>query len=637
MPSSSGNRGPLADEAAWLAGRPTVEAHGNQPWLLDAHDACWAILDGSVDVFAVHVDPEEGTGARHHVAQAGPGQLLCGGAYLPDDSGRGGMALLAVPSPAVTVVALTRAQVGELLADPMERLLATLALSEWTETLSAHLPRKRRPFAGTSAPARGTFEAREGESVSARGGAACLRVVSGTALLVSDEAMPVTAANGWVPVTDDTWLEAQGDMTCEAVYLVQALRGEQGLAPIDALYRLLMEGLRERYRREDVAEVQRLRQREDVLRLAFSKTLARQASVLDAAAATAAADEDDLLAACRAIGSKMGVRFHKPPQSRHGKGYEPVSSIARASHVRYREVALDGAWWRSDHGPLLAFTREDDRPVALLPASAKSYRAVPPGTVQPVPVDEAFAATLHAGAFMFYRPLPERALRGRDIARYVLRGSRRDVAVVCGLGLLAAVIALALPLLTNLVFSYIVPSGDTSALWEVAALLFVVAVVMGVFAFTRGVVTVRVQTRVDSELQAAIWDRLLSLPPSFFRRFTAGDLATRVMNINQVSAIVFNSVVGSLVAAVFSLVNLMLDPHLQRAARLARPRPRGRRRRRVAHGRLAAAERAPQNAGPAGPAVRRGAAVRLCRRQAARHGRGAGTRRSCAGATASSR
>ena len=64
---------------------------------------------------------------------------------------------------------------------------------------------------------------------------------------------------------------------------------------------------------------------------------------------------------------------------------------------------------------------------------------------------------------MFYRPLPERALRGRDIVRYVLRGSRRDVAVVCALGLLAAVIALALPLFTNLVFSYIVPSGDTSA------------------------------------------------------------------------------------------------------------------------------------------------------------------------------
>ncbi len=558
MPRSSGSS-PLADGSSWLADRQAVEAHGNQPWLLDAPDACWAILDGAVDVFAVHVDPEEGTGARHHVAQAGPGQLLCGGAYVPDDAGSGGLTLLAVPSPVVTVVTLTRDQVSELLGDPMERLLATLALSEWTETLSAHLPHKRRPFASLAATPGITVEVKEGDSLSARGGAACVRVVSGTALLVSDEAMPVTAADGWVPVTDDTWLEAQDDVTCESMYLVQALRGEPGLAPVDALYRLLMQGLRDRYRREDSAEAARLRLREDVLRQAFSRTLARQASVLDAGAvAAAAADEDDLLAACRVVGKKMGVRFRTPPESRHGKTDEPVPSIARASHVRYREVALDGEWWRSDHGPLLAFTRDDDAPVALLPASSKSYRAVPRGAGQPVRVDEAFAATLHASAYMFYRPLPERALRGRDIARYVLRGSRRDIAIVCGLGLLAAVIALALPLFTNLVFTYIVPSGDTSALWEVAALLIVVAVVMGVFAFTRGVVTVRVQTRVDSEFQAAIWDRLLSLPPAFFRRFTAGDLATRVMNITQVSTIVFNSVVGSLLAGVFSAVNLVL-------------------------------------------------------------------------------
>jgi NHLM bacteriocin system ABC transporter ATP-binding protein len=196
--------------------------------------------------------------------------------------------------------------------------------------------------------------------------------------------------------------------------------------------------------------------------------------------------------------------------------------------------------------------------VALLPASSKTYRARVDGAIQAQPVDAAFAATVGQRAFMFYRPLPEHALRGRDLLRYVLRGSRKDITVVLGLGLLAAIIALALPLFTNVVFSYIVPSGDKSALYEIAGLLLVVAVVMGVFAYTRGVVTVRVQTRIDSELQAAIWDRLLSLPPAFFRRFTAGDLATRVIYINQISAIIFNVVVGSLLAAAFSLVNLAL-------------------------------------------------------------------------------
>jgi ATP-binding cassette subfamily C protein len=494
------------------------------------------------------------------VAQAGPGQLLCGGAFVAAEPGRGGLALLAVPSPTVTVAPLSRDEVLHLLADPAERLLATLALSDWIETLSSHLPRKRRPFAGVPATPGEELKLDAGESLTARGGAAAVRVTTGTALLVSDEAMPVTAASGWMPVTDDTWLEAREAISCEAVYLVQALRGEAGLEPLDALYRALMAVLRERYLREDADEVDRLRRREEVLRQAFSRTLARQASVLDAeVTAAATADEDDLLAACRVIGGKMGVKFRRPPQSwRHSKAYDPVSAIARASHVRFREVALDGTWWRSDHGCLLAIRREDDAPVALLPASSKSYRAHVPASPQALPVDEAFAAGLAPRAFMFYRPLPERPLQGRDILKYTLRGSRRDIALVCVLGLLAAVIALTLPLFTDLVFSYIVPAGNESALSEVAGFLVVIAVVMGVFAYTRGVMTVRVQTRIDSELQAAIWDRLLSLPPAFFRQFTAGDLATRVTYINQISTILFNSVIGSLLAGVFSLVNLVL-------------------------------------------------------------------------------
>ena len=97
---------------------------------------------------------------------------------------------------------------------------------------------------------------------------------------------------------------------------------------------------------------------------------------------------------------------------------------------------------------------------------------------------------------------------------------------------------------TNVVFSYIVPAGDKSALYMIAAMLFVIAVVMGVFAYTRGVVTVRVQTRIDSELQAAIWDRLLALPPrssAVHRRRPGhpGDLHQRGQRI------VFNSVVVS--------------------------------------------------------------------------------------------
>ena len=558
MPPSSASR-PPADDGSWLAGHDDVELQGNQPWLLDDRDQYWAVIAGGIDVFAVSIDAGGEPRARHHVAQAGPGQFISGRPVSPGALGADGMALLAVPTGTATIVPLSRAEVSALLADPEERLLAVLALSEWAETLSAVLPEARRPYACLAAAPGTTLSLAEGESLTARGGATCVRVTQGRALLVSDPAMPLDPGQGWVPLTSDTWLEAHEAATCDVMHLAQAWRGEPGLAPLDDLLDLLMRGLSARYQREEEAELERLQLRETVLQQAFSHTLARQASVLDAIApGTEGVDEDDLLRACRIIGGRLGARFHPPPETWKGRIYDPVSAIARASHVRFRVIKLDGGWWRRDSGPLLAFTDSDGAPVALLPASSKSYRAHVPGSPQPLVVDAAFAATLKPTGYMFYRPLPERPLRGRDILAYVLRGSRRDILAIGLLSLLAALIGLAVPIFTNIVFSYVVPAGNSSGLTQIAAVLLVLAVTLGVFSYTRGVTTVRVQTRMDNELQAALWDRLLALPPSFFRQFTAGDLSTRVMYINQISAIFFNSVLGSLLGAVFSLVNLVL-------------------------------------------------------------------------------
>lgn len=556
MPDSSASR-PEEPTGDWLVGRAVVTLRGNQPWLLADREHCWAIVGGAVDVFAVHVGADGETGARRHVAVAGPGQLLCGGAFAARDT-ESGVSLLAVPSHTTDVVVLTRDEVAAMLTDPAEQLLMRLAISDWAETLSVTLAQTRRPSAGIAAAPGAPQSLSPGQSLTARGGAACVRLTSGAALLVSDPSMPLNPASGWIPLTSDTWLETQDDTVVETLYLAEALAEEPGLSPIDTLYGVLLKGLLARFATQDANELRRLRRRSELLREAFSRTLVRQASVLAAAAPAVAQEGDELLAACRILGGHLGVRFVAPPRAARNGVDDQVAAIARASHVRYRRVTLSGQWWRRDHGPLLATTRADAAPVPLVPASAKHYRAWLPGAAQPRLVDAALAAEIAPVATMFYRPLPEGPVRGRDLLAYVLRGNRRDLAAVLLLALLAALVGLALPLFTELVFTVIVPAGDYSALATIAVLLFVLAVTVAMFAYTRGVMTVRIQTRADNQLQAALWDRLLALPPVFFRQFSAGDLATRVISINQISALFFSSVFAALLAAVFSLVNLVV-------------------------------------------------------------------------------
>ena len=179
---------------------------------------------------------------------------------------------------------------------------------------------------------------------------------------------------------------------------------------------------------------------------------------------------------------------------------------------------------------------------------------------------------------MFYRPLPDRPLTGRDVLAYTLRGNRADLLVACLLAFLAAVIGLALPVFTRSCSATSCPRATARPWCRSPSSSSSSPSPSASFAFVRGVVTVRVQARVDNALQAALWDRLLALPPSFFRGFTAGDLAMRVMSVNLMSAMFFAGVLGILLASAFSLVNLVYVRALSTAARRPRHPARARRR-----------------------------------------------------------
>jgi ATP-binding cassette subfamily C protein len=68
----------------------------------------------------------------------------------------------------------------------------------------------------------------------------------------------------------------------------------------------------------------------------------------------------------------------------------------------------------------------------------------------------------------------------------------------------------------------------------------------------------RIESRTDGSLQAAIWDRLLSLPAPFFRSYVVGDLAVRAMGIGEIRRLLSDIVITALITSVFSGFNFLL-------------------------------------------------------------------------------
>ncbi len=275
----------------------------------------------------------------------------------------------------------------------------------------------------------------------------------------------------------------------------------------------------------------------------------------------AAADEAEAwLLACGALAGPLGVRFVPPPDPVSAGGRRhPVDAIARAAAVRVRTVALKGDWWRRDNGPLLG-RREGDAgaPVALVPVSASRYRLWDPVTRTSTPVDEAAAASLSPFAFQFYRPFPGLRLTALDVVRFGLKGCGRSLLTILAMGTSAGLLATVTPILTGILFDSVIPGADRIQLLPLFLVMGAVALSMFLFQAAQSIAMLRLEAKMDASIQAAVWDRLLSLPVPFFRDYSAGDLAVRGLSIGAMRQALTGSVLASVFAGLFSVFSLAL-------------------------------------------------------------------------------
>jgi ATP-binding cassette subfamily C protein len=213
-------------------------------------------------------------------------------------------------------------------------------------------------------------------------------------------------------------------------------------------------------------------------------------------------------------------------------------------------VALRGEWWKSDSGPLLAYRAGYSDAVALLPKGGTAYELVGPRSIQRTIVNAEIAATLEPIAIMFYPSLPGIATRLRDLARFGLQRSRKEIWTIVAMGVLVGLLGMVTPYFTGYIFDQLIPSADRPQLMTFTVGLIVAAVGMFAFELVRAISVLRLEGQVNSIAQAGVVSRLLDLPSIFFRQYTAGDLADRALGIEQIRQIISQTGTTALVGSV---------------------------------------------------------------------------------------
>jgi NHLM bacteriocin system ABC transporter ATP-binding protein len=541
-----------------------ISVAGNAPFLLDDPKSVYILLDGKIELFMVQVKSGQPDETRHHIATLDSGEICLGMDLVRYGEGMG---LLAVPQGNTRVVKFSQGRLRKMAGMPDFQVKIVELLEKWLEHLSGNIT-------GSMLAPRTDVQLSPGENASvgaklkagALKGHLWVRFSKDAALFVGEEDFPRAHEKVPFPLYSNTWLTAKKPFEVRAETLDNILHEPETWEGLSLFYQMFFLVKSTNIRLSAFDEINRLRKKAEFDTELKQKTLDYLSAVVVSKPETgdlsSSGTPDPLMEACKLVGKAQGINIREStdtPRNQRNRNY-PVElyQIARASRVRMREVKLDPKWWKHDNGPLIGILEEKQHPVALLPASSSSYEMVDPADGSRTKITEAIAGQLDGFGYVFYRSFAEKPIKAGDMLKFGLHGVGSDIWVILLMAGIAGVLGLFTPILTGSIIDAFIPTGQSSLVLQIGVVLAVVALTAAALTITRSIAVLRLETRLDYSIQAALWDRLISLPVPFFRQYSVGDLSNRALGIEMIRNLISSSVATSILNSIFSLFSLIL-------------------------------------------------------------------------------
>ncbi|MBE9138847.1 NHLP bacteriocin export ABC transporter permease/ATPase subunit [Nodosilinea sp. LEGE 07088] len=525
---------------------------GNEPLLLDDPRTVWVVQSGAIAVFALPLIESAGCG-RRYLFTVEPGQALFG--YAP--SATSAYQLLAVAMGEAEIIKIEPPRFDQLFAH--QKPLTIDWIDAWVQQLATLIPPPRKAVEPTDIDSSAQQSLVSGQVYSPPPeGVTWLVIQQGTARWLGMEDLILKAGSSLYPLWEGMQIVAQGPVQLKGKPTASLSNPEQVRDGLATLHTWVLHYLQFIAQKDLDDEGRRLQAQAQLNQQMTQEAFQSLASTLGSQTHEVLASEP-LLMAMGAVGKALGVAISPPSQSTDSRqDRDPIEAIARASRLRMRQVQLRGDWWEKDCGPLLGFTQQDDKPLALLPVGATRYVIFNPEQRSYTPLHGEAAPEIASVAFTFYRPLPDRALKAVDVVRFALKGRGRDLVTILVTGMLVTALGMLTPQATAILMDNAIPDGDRTLLFQVGLGLLVAAIGTTLFRLTQGLALLRLETLSDAVTQSAVWNRLLTLPVSFFRQYATGDLQSRVTSISTIRRQLGGNTLMSLLGSLFACLNLVL-------------------------------------------------------------------------------
>ncbi|MDJ0713513.1 MAG: NHLP bacteriocin export ABC transporter permease/ATPase subunit [Prochloraceae cyanobacterium] len=539
-----------------------VTIKGNEPIILKDPNTVWVVKSGSLALFATLIDDEQQQGNRHYLFEVGSGEALFGGFLASQTSPEKQLGIMAV--------ALEEAQLEQLAIEDLIKQLAAgnresaILLDGWVKHLGKWITEQQTTLETVSHVVfvRGAHfaPAVTGQLLKPeRNEVVWIDIRKGSTYWMGNDKLKLEQSSPVSPLAPGMWLEAETELEVYASSTAQLENFEvlpTSLAQLHACFFYYFNSLQ---KQKTEAQFHQFQEREHLNRQVSEVALGELAGVLQPQAADFFQEGTPLLIAAGAIGRALGMTIRPPARSEDvSRVKDPLDAIARASQFCTRRVLLVGEWWKQEYGPLLTYTVEEKNPIALLPHKGDRYIAFDPKSRSKTLVNKALAESLELEAYMFYRPLPQSISNILQIFRFASKGYEKDIALIFAFGIIGTLLGMITPQATAILVNDAIPDSDRLLLWQLGLALFAAALGKSAFQLAQGLISLRVENAADATLQPAVWNRMLNLMPTFFRKYSSGELLIRLLAVSQIRSQLSGATQRTLLSGIFALLNLGL-------------------------------------------------------------------------------
>ena len=224
--------------------------------------------------------------------------------------------------------------------------------------------------------------------------------------------------------------------------------------------------------------------------------------------------------------------------------------------IMYRTVSLKGAWYKDATGPFLANTK-DGNLIAVLPDKFFGYFYYDTNTGKKLKINKNTAKNIEEEAICFYKPFPRKSLSAKDLLKFMVENlSKRDIVLFFLLTLMVQVVGMIFPYINNLLFGKVVPLKNLNILLPFSSLLVGMVLTSKFIDVAKGLFFAKISTKLKIAIESATMARVVTLPASFFKNHSSGNLASRVKSVSKLCYILSGILFGNTLVAFCSLVYL---------------------------------------------------------------------------------